>query len=88
MVNMVKLIDLVGVVEKSFLILMNVCDLIEVLVENNQEKGKVIVKFFILNIFIFGLVVVGVVVIGGNLIGVYVGEMIGFVISDIFSKKL
>lgn len=87
-VNMAKSIDLAGAVEKSFSISTNACDLTEALVENNQEKGKVIAKFFISNIFTFGLAAVGAVVTGGNPIGAYAGETIGSVISDIISKKL
>lgn len=87
-VNMAKSIDLAGGVEKSFSILSNASDLTEALVENNQGKGKEIVKFLISNAFTYGLAAVGAMVSGGNPIGASAGETIGSVIGDILSKKL
>lgn len=84
---MAESIDLAGSVENNFSTNSDACDLTVALIENNQEKGKVIAKFILSNGITALLGLAGAVVSGGNPIGAYAGGTIGSVIGDIFSKK-
>lgn len=85
---MAKSIDMAGSVDNNLTALSDACDLTVALVENGQEKGKLIKKFMISGGITVALGAAGGVVSGGNPIGASAGAIIGSVIGDIVSKKV